>query len=153
MYSIAWILYHTCLPSVNHRPWKVWFICHSLQCRHLIPALNAWAARPKYTTACLIVNQSSGHGCDHMSLASQLNVALIRNLRGSLMCLAFFDMICQVFVQLGTGRRLVQELNVLNLARIFCDMFDFAIFALLGNARNLNCVKNCPSKSIFGRNV
>ena len=28
--------------------------CHTLQCRHIIPALNVWASRAKYTTACQI---------------------------------------------------------------------------------------------------
>ena len=34
-----------------------------VQCRHLIPALNAWAARAYYTTACPIASQFSGHCC------------------------------------------------------------------------------------------
>ena len=33
-----------------------------LQCRHLIPALNAWPARAWYTTTCSIATQFSGHG-------------------------------------------------------------------------------------------
>ena len=57
-----------------------------LQCRHLFPALNAWAGRAKYTTAPTITTQFSGHGCDHRSLTSQLKVALMRKLRGSLIC-------------------------------------------------------------------
>ena len=35
--------------------------CIHVQCRHLIPALNA--ARAKYTTARTIATQSPGHGC------------------------------------------------------------------------------------------
>ena len=34
-----------------------------LKYRHLIPALNAWAARAQYTTACLIATKFPGHGC------------------------------------------------------------------------------------------
>ena len=34
-----------------------------LQCRHLIPALNAWVARAKYTTARPIATQFHGHLC------------------------------------------------------------------------------------------
>ena len=39
--------------------------CYSckLQCQYSMPALNAWAARSKYTTACSIVTQFSGQGC------------------------------------------------------------------------------------------
>ena len=54
-----------------------------LQCWHLIPALNVWAPQAKSTTAHLIACQCPGHGCDHMSLASQLNIALIPKLYGS----------------------------------------------------------------------
>ena len=34
-----------------------------IQCQHLIPALNAWAAREKYMTARLFATQFHGHGC------------------------------------------------------------------------------------------
>ena len=34
-----------------------------VQCRHLIPALNAWAVRASYTTARPIDTQFHGHGC------------------------------------------------------------------------------------------
>ena len=34
-----------------------------IQCRHLIAALNAWAAWAKYTTACPFGTQFPGHGC------------------------------------------------------------------------------------------
>ena len=39
------------------------FVFPHLQWRHLIPALNAWAARALYTTARPIVTQFFGHGC------------------------------------------------------------------------------------------
>ena len=72
-----------------------------VQCRHLIPTLNAWETRAKCTTARPIANQFPGHGC-----MNDLNVALIRKLRGYwgnwfvfLMCYPW------VFIQPGTGRR------------------------------------------------
>ena len=34
-----------------------------MQCQPLIPALNAWAAGPYYTTARPIAYQFPGHGC------------------------------------------------------------------------------------------
>ena len=53
---------------------------------HLIPALNAWVGRARPIT-----NRFPGHGCDHRSLTSQMNVALFDSqLRVSLMCLAYF---------------------------------------------------------------
>ena len=59
----------------------------TFKCQHLIPGLNAWAARAKYTTACPISSKVSWAG-----MTSNLNVALIRKLRGSSMCLAYiFD--------------------------------------------------------------
>ena len=39
------------------------FFFTSIQCRHLIPALNAWAVRAYYTTARPIDTQFHGHGC------------------------------------------------------------------------------------------
>ena len=33
------------------------------QCRHLISALNAWAARAEYTTASPIASRFPGQGC------------------------------------------------------------------------------------------
>ena len=61
----------------------------NLQCRHLIPALNVWAAvRAKYTTACPIATHFPGHGCMN---DPQLNVTLIHTLRGSLMCLSYLN--------------------------------------------------------------
>ena len=36
---------------------------YDVQCRHLIPALNEWAARAKFTTARPIATQFPGHGC------------------------------------------------------------------------------------------
>ena len=37
--------------------------CRIVQCRHLFPALTAWAAGTEHTTANLIVTRFSGHGC------------------------------------------------------------------------------------------
>ena len=66
----------------------------NLQCRHLIRALNARAVRAQCTTAGPIATQFPGHGCEHRSLTSQLNVALIRKLRGSLTNMPYyFDML------------------------------------------------------------
>ena len=59
-----------------------------LQCRHLIPALNAWAAWALYTTTLPIAALLSFLDIDAW-MTSQMNVALIRKLRGSLMCLAY----------------------------------------------------------------
>ena len=88
---------------------------YALQCRHVIPALNAradWA----FTTARQIASQFPGHGCMNAWMTSQLNVALIRRLRGSLMCLAYFSNmlfrgVCTSW-NWQTSGRLVQELNV-----------------------------------------
>ena len=84
-----------------------------LQCRHLIPALNMWAARAEYTTARSIATHFPWHGCMY---DLQLNVALVRKLRGSLKCLAYFlDMSFMVVCTTRhwqTSGRLVQELNV-----------------------------------------
>ena len=58
-----------------------------IQCRQLIPALNAWAVRALYTT----VHPIAPIFLDmHALMISKLNAALIRKLRGSLMCLAYF---------------------------------------------------------------
>ena len=83
-----------------------------VQCRHLIPALNALADRAKYTTTCPIATFFPGHGCMN---DLQLNVTLIRKLRGSLMCLSYFIGMLSMGVcttrQWQTSDRLVQELN------------------------------------------
>ena len=59
--------------------------------------------------------QFSGYGCHHKSLTLQLNVALIRKLRGSLRCLAYFvDLLSTggcATRHWETSGRLVQELN------------------------------------------
>ena len=57
--------------------------CH-IQCRHLITAINVWAAQ---TTIRLIVTQFPWQGCMD-DLITKL--ALIRKLCESLMCLAYF---------------------------------------------------------------
>ena len=50
-------------------------------CRHLIPALNAWSAQAKYTTARPTASQVSRHGCmdeltTELSLICKLLVSL-----------------------------------------------------------------------------
>ena len=76
-----------------------------LQCRHLIPALNAWAARAWYMTACPIAIQFSGHGSvDDLTAEHGFD----SKLRLPLMCLAYFlTFYPLVFIQPGTGRLLV----------------------------------------------
>ena len=68
---------------------KIHHKLQNLQCRHLIPALNARSVRPQNTLAHPIGTELSGVECDHSSLTSQLNVTLIHKLRGSMMYLAF----------------------------------------------------------------
>ena len=82
-----------------------WFCRFSLlQCRHLIPALNAWAVRACYTTARPIGTQIHGHGCmDYLKIERRCyQIATLR----SLMCLGYF-LTCYPwgFIQPGTGRR------------------------------------------------
>ena len=88
-------------------------LTYHVQCRHLIHALNTWAARAKYTTTCPIATRFPGHGCMNGLL---LNVTLIRKLRGSLMCLSYFiDMLSMGVCttrQCQTSGRLVHGLNV-----------------------------------------
>ena len=83
----------------------------TVQCRYVIPELNDWVARAKYTTARPIATQCIGHECNHMSLTSQLKVALIRKLSVG---------ICTTRHRQTSGR-LVQELNVntVHLLRVF----------------------------------
>ena len=60
--------------------------CGVLRCRHLIPALNAWATRAFYTTPCPIVRQFSWHGCiDDLTTERSFDLHLTE----SLMCLAY----------------------------------------------------------------
>ena len=58
----------------------VWWRVSNIQCRHLIPAPNARAARAKNKTAHPIATEFAGYRCMGDNL--QLNVALIRKLRG-----------------------------------------------------------------------
>ena len=84
-----------------------------LQYRHLIPALNEWATRAWYTTACPIACQFPGHGCMDDPIAERGFDSQATWVLGVLG--VFFDMLsmgvcttrhCQ------TSGRLVQELNV-----------------------------------------
>ena len=80
-----------------------------VQCRHLIPALSARAARAYYMTARPIATHFLGMDA---LMTLKLNVVLIRKLRGLLMFLVLF-LTCYpwAFEQPGNGR-LVQELNI-----------------------------------------
>ena len=80
--------------------------CMHVQCRHIILALNLWADRALYTTACPIATNFLGYGC-----------------RKDLITIHTFDLqstwvIDMLFVDVYTTRqwqtsgRLVQELNV-----------------------------------------
>ena len=70
--------------TVRHFPRQV----QELQCRHLIPALNVWAARALYTTARMIDTWFHGHGCmDYLRIERRFYMkATLR----SLMCLDYF---------------------------------------------------------------
>ena len=87
-----------------------------IQCQHLIPALNAWAARAEYTTAHPIATQFPGHGCMY-------DLTTERSFDSQAMWVInvfdfLFDMI---YMGVCTTRhwqmsgRLVQELNVCTL--------------------------------------
>ena len=79
---------------------------YCVQCRHLIPALNAWAACAKYTTACPIATQFPGHGCmddltTKRSFDSQTTWVVGMLSQNILKCYAW------LFIQPGIGGRLV----------------------------------------------
>ena len=57
-----------------------------IQCRHLIPALNAWAVGPDTRPYARLPHSFIGMVA---WMSSQLNVALFCKLRGLLMCLAY----------------------------------------------------------------
>ena len=81
------------------------YVC-IVQWRHLNPALNAWSSRHNTRPHSRLPPNFLG---TNAWITSQLKVAFICKLRGSLMCLAYFlnFLTCyqMVFVQLGTGRR------------------------------------------------
>ena len=89
----------------------------ALQCRHSIPALNAWHNTRPHTRL-----PPSFLGMDAIigPLPQKRNIALIRKLIGSLMCLApFFDLLCMGVCTARhwqTSGRLVQELNACTVA-------------------------------------
>ena len=75
-----------------------------LQCRHLIPAPNAWAARVYCTTAHLIATQFPWYGImDNLtterSFESQATWVI------DIVCFMFWTCYPWVFLQPGTGRR------------------------------------------------
>ena len=88
-----------------------------MQCRHLIPALNTWAAQTWYTTARPIATQSPGLGCmDDLRTKRSFDSQTI----GSLVCLPYLFEILSMGVcttrHKQTSGRLVQELNVCTVA-------------------------------------
>ena len=93
----AWVA-HAFSLGIKRRDHTVW---------HLIPALNAWAARAIYTTACLIAT-SRFLGMDEW-MTSQLKIPLIRKLCGSLMwlayCLTCHQLVSELAHWLTSGRQ------------------------------------------------
>ena len=79
-----------------------------VQCRHLIPALNAWATRAKYTTACPIatLSQSWMHECMD-DLTTERGVDLQATWVIDVLDSVFFTCYIWVIAQPGTSRRLV----------------------------------------------
>ena len=67
--------------------------------------------------------QFSEYGCHHKSQTLQLNVALIRKLRGSLLCLVYFVDFLYIGVcktmHWETSGRLVQELNICTVSTFY----------------------------------
>ena len=68
------------LPTLTPFMLRTHLVKCQLQCRHLIPALNAWAAQVKYTPVCQIAIQFPGQ-LDAW-ITSQLKVALICTICG-----------------------------------------------------------------------
>ena len=103
--SIFDLLYHPTNPS-----WNI------IQCRHLISALNARAATGSPIAIRFL--------CMNARMVSRLYVALIRNLRWSLMCLAYF-LTCYpwVLVQPDTGRRTVDWCRNW-MSVLYCTVWD-----------------------------
>ena len=96
---------------------QVYRLHADLQCRHLIPALNAWAAWTLYTNAHPNATQFRWHGCigDHTTKRSFDSQAMWDS-RATIDVLGlFFDMLPIGVCTTGhweTSGRLVQELNV-----------------------------------------
>ena len=92
MYVYMYICVYACM-----------YVCMYVQCRHLIPALNAWA------NLRIIHDRTPDCHCFFCMEAwvtSQLNVDSIRKLRGSIMPLGHaFTCLTRMSVQPGTGRR------------------------------------------------
>ena len=76
-----------------------------IQCRHLIRALNAWAARALYTTARLIATLFLKHGCLDDPTTERISNPQATWIIGVLGI--YFDMLSMMIVQPDTGRRLV----------------------------------------------
>ena len=60
--SVNWSISHFAAKLHQQGTYSTDAISQMLQCLHLIPALNAWATRAKYTTVRIIANILSGHG-------------------------------------------------------------------------------------------
>ena len=98
-----------------------------LQCRHLIPALYAWAARAYYTTARSIATPFLGHDLSTI-------VALIRMPCGSLVCLAYYSNMLSLVVcttrHCLTSGQLVQELDActVQMYRLWHEVCESELF-------------------------
>ena len=121
----AWFLSSMLLDALgrakisNETPWGTsWHTRCTLQCRHIIPALNAWAARAYYTTARPIGTQIHGHGCtDYLKIERRCYYYIqVIDVLG-----LFFDMLSMGFYTTRhwqTFGRLVQELNICTVAGV-----------------------------------
>ena len=107
----------------------------TVQCQHLIHALNAWAARPQNTTAHPIATKFPGHRCmddlnNERSFDSQDTWVID--------VLAFFDMSSNGVFTTGhwqTSCQLVQELNVCTV----CVYFTVVVVHLFLNFKSHTC--------------
>ena len=109
-YGMNWLAQgQTKVPRPGIEPATYWLLVRHLQCRHLIPALNAWSAG--HNTRLHAQLQPSFLDMDPCTI-SQLNVVLVRKL----LCAWFiFDTlsisVCTTSHRQTSGQ-LVQELNV-----------------------------------------
>ena len=90
-----------CMLTLETEPVKVG---RTVQCQHLIPALNVWAAQSLYTAVCMYV-----------WMTSQLNIDFISKLCGHQCFGLFFEMLSiHIFTtrNLQTSGGLVQESSV-----------------------------------------
>ena len=114
----------TCLPkSISLLPNEHTRKRHGYQTVYTVPTFNSWQPGHNTRPHARLPPRFLGM---YAWMTSQLNVALIRKLRGALLCLAyFFDMLSMGFCKTRHGQtsgRLVQELNVCN---VHVDTFVF----------------------------